>query len=77
MQAVSLTSVEPQSGFSDLEGIKEIVGDSSIVALGECTHGTREIFQMKHRLVEFLATEMGFNPFAIEANMPEAQRLNE
>lgn len=31
---------------------------------------------MKHRLVEFLVTEMGFNIFAIEANMPEAYRIN-
>ena len=32
---------------------------------------------MKHRLTEFLATEMGFTLFAIEANMPEAYRINE
>lgn len=75
-QAIILDSVESQSDLTDLEPVKEIVGDASIVALGECTHGTREIFQMKHRMVEFLATTMGFNLFAIEANMPEAQRLN-
>jgi erythromycin esterase len=32
---------------------------------------------MKHRLVEFLATEMGFTIFSIEANMPEAYKLND
>jgi erythromycin esterase len=32
---------------------------------------------MKHRLVELLATEMGFTAFAIEASMPEAFRLND
>ena len=32
---------------------------------------------MKHRLTEFLASEMGFTHFAIEANMPEAFRVNE
>ena len=32
---------------------------------------------MKHRLTEFLAAEMGFTLFAIEANMPEAYRVNE
>lgn len=47
------------------------------MSLGEATHGTREIFQMKHRLTEFLASELGFTIFAIEANMPEAYRVND
>ena len=48
-----------------------MIGDAHIVSLGEATHGTAEFFRMKHRLVEFLASEMGFTVFAIEANMPE------
>jgi erythromycin esterase-like protein len=47
------------------------------VSLGEATHGTREFFQLKHRMLEYLATEMGFTIFSIEANMPEAYRLND
>jgi len=65
------------SGFADLQFLKEIVGDARVVALGEATHGTREFFLMKHRLLEFLVQEMGFNQFAIEATWPEANRLNE
>lgn len=57
--------------------LKKIVGDARIVALGEATHGTREFFQLKHRMLEFLVTQMGFSIFAIEANMPEAYRLND
>lgn len=75
--AVAVTTVEAGNGFTDLQRLKRIVGDASIVSLGEATHGTREIFQMKHRLVEFLASEMGFTIFSIEANMPEAYRLND
>ena len=47
------------------------------MSLGEATHGSREFFQLKHRMLEFLATEMGFTIFSIEANMPEAYRLND
>lgn len=65
------------SGFADLAGLREIVGDARIVSLGESTHGTRECFQMKHRLLELLVEEMGFSIFAIEANMPEAYALSE
>src|SRR5438093_4375466 len=32
---------------------------------------------MKHRVLEYLATQQGFTIFAIEANMPEAYRLND
>ena len=43
---------------------------------GEATHGTREFFEMKHRMLEFLVTQMGFNVFAIEATFPESFEIN-
>jgi erythromycin esterase-like protein len=67
----------PGDSVKDLASLKQIVGDARIVALGEGTHGTREFFQLKHRIVQYLATEMGFNVFAIEANLPEAWRIND
>lgn len=75
--AITFDTAEAGSGFDDLKGLREIIGDARIVALGEGTHGTREFFQMKHRLVEFLASEMGFTVFSIEANMPEAYRVDD
>ena len=74
--AIPLKTVSPGSPTADLQPLKKIVGPARIVALGEATHGTREFFQLKHRLIEFLVTEMGFNTIALEAGMPEAQRLN-
>ena len=75
--AVVFNTAEAGSGFDDLKPLKELIGTARIVAVGEGTHGTREFFQMKHRLVEFLASEMGFTIFSIEANMPEAYRVND
>jgi erythromycin esterase len=75
--AVRLTTVEARNGFADMQGLRKIVGNARIVSLGEATHGTREFFQLKHRMMEFLASEMGFTIFSIEANMPEAYRLND
>jgi erythromycin esterase len=75
-QAIPVATVEAGNGFDDLQRLKAVIGDARIVSLGEQTHGTREFFQMKHRLVEFLASEMGFTLFAIEANMPEAYLVN-
>jgi erythromycin esterase len=75
--AIPLVSVEPGHGFADMEPLRAVVGDARVVALGEATHGTREFFQLKHRMLEFLVTQMGFTLFGIEATMPEAFELNE
>jgi len=75
--AIRLTTPEAGHGFDDMQPLKKVVGDARIVELGEATHGSREFFQLKHRMVEFLATQMGFTIFGIEANMPEAYRLND
>ncbi len=75
--AIPLSTVEARHGFADLQPLKKVIGDARIVELGEATHGTREFFQLKHRMLEFLATEMGFTIFSIEANMPEAYKLND
>ncbi|MHC4449612.1 MAG: erythromycin esterase family protein [Planctomycetota bacterium] len=75
--AVAFKTVEAGNGFEDLAFLKKMIGDARIVSLGEATHGTREFFQMKHRLLEFLATQMGFSIFSIEACMPEAYAVND
>ena len=74
--ALPLASVEAGHGFDDLRPLAELIGDARIVALGEGTHGTHEFFTLKHRLLEFLATELGFTLFSIEASTPEAYALD-
>lgn len=75
--AIPLETVEAGNGFADLQALGKVVGNARIVELGEATHGTREFFQLKHRIIEYLATQEGFTIFSIEANMPEAYRLND
>ncbi|HLO17924.1 MAG TPA: erythromycin esterase family protein, partial [Anaerolineales bacterium] len=67
--AIPFDTTEPNHSFEDLMPLKQIIGDARIVALGEATHGTHEFSQMKHRMLEFLVEEMGFNTFAMEANL--------
>jgi len=61
---------------AELEFLRDLVGDARIVALGEATHGTRDFFEMKARVLRYLVEEMGFNTFAIEATWPESRRLD-
>ena len=75
--AIPLKTAEAGNGFQDMQPVRELVGEARLVSLGESTHGTREIFQMKHRMLEFLATEMGFTLFGIEASMPDCIAIND
>ncbi|MBO9152092.1 erythromycin esterase family protein [Chitinophaga sp. GCM10012297] len=75
--ALPLRSVDANTGFEDLAPVGEMIGDARIVSLGEPTHGTSEAFRMKHRLLEYLVKEKGFDIFSIEANMPECRAIND
>ncbi len=75
--AVLLKTPEAGNDFDDMRQLRALIGQAQIVSLGEATHGSREFFQLKHRMLEFLASELGFSIFSIEANMPEAYRLND
>ena len=44
---------------SDIGFLRDIVGDARVVSLGENTHGTRDFFEMKARILRFLVEEMG------------------
>jgi erythromycin esterase-like protein len=52
--AIHLKSVEASQGFDDMQPLKQLIGEARLVSLGEAKHGTREFFQLKHRMLEFL-----------------------
>jgi erythromycin esterase len=74
--AAPLATIEVGHTFYDLAPFGIAVGEARIVALGEATFGTREFFQIKHRLLEYLVKEKGFTIFAINANWLEANTLD-
>jgi erythromycin esterase len=75
--AIPLEGVGVGRGFKDLKALMPIIGNAHVVAFGEATHGTREFFQLKHRILEYLITEKGFTTIAIEAPLPEAQSIDD
>lgn len=70
-----LRSVVAGSGFEDLQPLKDALRDVRVVGLGEGTHGTREFFQFKHRLFEFLVREMGVRVLAFEGSQSAAEHV--
>lgn len=75
--SITIKSVEAGNGFDDLHPLKRVFKDVRFVGLGEETHGTREFFQFKHRMLEFLVKEMGFRVFALEASYSGCQMIND
>lgn len=75
-QLIPLQTLSPDTDFSDLQKLKTILKDKSIVGMGEATHGTHEFFVFKHRMLEFLVKEMGFKTFVIEGDFAGTQALN-
>lgn len=65
------------NGFEDLQPLKETLREVSVVGLGEATHGTREYFQFKHRMIEFLVRELGFTVFVMEVQYFKCLPINE
>lgn len=51
-------------------------GESSIVLLGEATHGTSEFYRARAAISRFLIRNCGFNIVAVEADWPDASRID-
>ncbi|MCB0704308.1 MAG: erythromycin esterase family protein [Saprospiraceae bacterium] len=60
----------------NLSAFKSLVNNASIIALGESTHGTREFFQLKHRLLKYSVEELGVRVFAIEDHQLVVRGVN-
>jgi erythromycin esterase len=74
---IPLNTTKADNGFEDLQPLKKILKDVNILGMGEATHGTKEFFQMKHRMYEFLVEEMGYRAFAIEAEFGIHKVIND
>jgi erythromycin esterase-like protein len=66
----------PVSGSEGLDPILETNGDASLVLIGEASHGTHEFYALRARLTQRLIHEMGFCAVAVEADWPDAYRVN-
>ncbi len=76
-ETVSLTTVLPSAPLDDLKQLDPILSSPRIIALGESTHGTREFFQLKHRVFRHLVENHGVRLFGIEASYAACLPINE
>ncbi|THD70471.1 MAG: protein-L-isoaspartate(D-aspartate) O-methyltransferase [Bradyrhizobium sp.] len=66
----------PSIEAADLDPLMERIGSARIVLLGEATHGTSEFYKMRERITRELIVKKGFRFIAIEADWPDAARVD-
>lgn len=67
----------PLTGRADqYDELLERVGDARVVLLGEATRGTHEFYEIRAELTRRLIEEKGFSAVAVEADWPDAYRVN-
>ena len=59
-----------------LSAVADRMGDASLVLIGEASHGTHEFYNVRAALTKALIREKGFNLIAVEADWPDAYRVN-
>lgn len=76
-EVVPLRTLDPDDmDFSDLAPGRAAIGEARIVCVGESVHCAREFYLLKHRLLRFLATELGFTAFVLESGFAEGLKAD-
>ncbi len=61
---------------NDYRSLFDLVGDRRFVLIGEATHGTHDFYAERARITRHLIDACGFNAVAVEADWPDAYRVN-
>lgn len=73
-----LSTVDPaHADYTELEPLRDIVGDARVVGIGESTHRVHEFHQIRDLLTRFLVDELGFTAFVLESGFPEGWAVDD
>lgn len=61
---------------NDFDPVMELIGNARFVLIGEASHGTHEFYRVRAQISKQLIAQRGFNAVAIEADWPDAYRVN-
>src|ERR1700716_1193432 len=72
-----LEAAHPLTGAgADYDPLMDLIGDARFVLLGEASHGTHEFYRERAQITKRLIEEKGFTAVAVEADWPDAYRVN-
>ena len=60
----------------DYDALLDLAGTKRFVLIGEASHGTHEFYRERARITRRLIDECGFTAVAVEADWPNAYRVN-
>jgi len=70
-------SAHPLTGSAqDYDPLMDLIGDARFVLIGEASHGTHEFYRERAEITKRLIQEKGFTAVAVEADWPDAYRVN-
>ncbi|GAB2847006.1 erythromycin esterase family protein [Lentzea nigeriaca] len=75
-EVVRAEAVPVENGVPSQDALSAIVGDARLVLIGEATHGTHEFYAARAEMTRQLVERHGFRAVAVEADWPDAYRVN-
>ena len=72
-----LAAAHPLRGSADdYDPLLKLIGNARFVLIGEASHGTHEFYRERAQITKRLIREKGFSAVAVEADWPDAYRVN-
>ncbi|AUB40046.1 Erythromycin esterase [Nostoc flagelliforme CCNUN1] len=70
-------AAHPLTGTAqDYDPLMDLIGNARFVLIGEASHGTHEFYEQRTLITKRLIQEKGFTAIAVEADWPDAYRVN-
>jgi erythromycin esterase len=77
VRSVGVGDDDDDAADDDLAPLPAILDGVEVVGFGDTTHGTKEFFDLRHRVLRFLVRRMGFRNLVIEASYSAAEAVND
>lgn len=75
-ETVAQAATQLRGTSADYDSLLDRIGTREMVLIGEATHGTHEFYGQRAAITRRLIAERGFNAVAVEADWPDAYRVN-
>ncbi len=76
IEAVRGAALPLTGAAADFDPLLDLIGDARLVLIGEASHGTHEFYATRAAITRRLIEEKAFTAVAVEADWPDAYRVN-
>jgi erythromycin esterase-like protein len=77
LHAVRQSAYRLTGESTDFDPLLKRIGEARFVLIGEASHGTHEFYRLRAQITKRLIAEKGFHAVAVEADWPDAYRINQ